>query len=307
MRSASGVAPPFGGASFGIAASFPSRYRCRPSPCSGLSPARSTTAAPPHPARSAVDAPIPATELAARCWGVETGWFPCSLCFARRSRSPTVSLRHRHEYAVVLPRGLLDGFEIPAKKFPAANGGRFAPLSAQIRQVRADVIVKRRKDAGSSRAPLRPARRTRTIWQYWHVPALSGPLPPSPASPGSGCPQLHLPATTGQRRRSLTSTRNSEVDPERGTGLTTSPFLRVASRTRRAPLSAPGSPQVPWVGLHFMLCSAKVSGCVFPGSSSAWRSLLPDRTIPSRPRRARCRSVGVVPSKERADACAPAI
>ena len=57
-------APPFSGASFGIAASFPSRYRCRPSPCAGLSPARSTTAAPPHPARSAVGAPIPATGLA---------------------------------------------------------------------------------------------------------------------------------------------------------------------------------------------------------------------------------------------------
>jgi hypothetical protein len=51
----------------------------------------------------------------------------------------------------------------------------------------------------------------------------------------------------GQRCRSLTSTQTSEVDPERGTGLTTDPFLRVASRTRRAPLSAPGSPQVPWV------------------------------------------------------------
>ncbi|WP_406113114.1 tyrosine-type recombinase/integrase [Kitasatospora purpeofusca] len=51
--------------------------------------------------------------------------------------------------------------------------------------------------AGSSRTPLRPARRTRTIWQYWPVPALSGLLQPSPASPGSGCPQLHRPAATG--------------------------------------------------------------------------------------------------------------
>ncbi|MEU9467789.1 site-specific integrase [Streptomyces avermitilis] len=51
--------------------------------------------------------------------------------------------------------------------------------------------------AGSSRTPLRPASRTRTIWQYWHVPALSGLLPPSPAPPGSGCPQLHRPAATG--------------------------------------------------------------------------------------------------------------
>jgi hypothetical protein len=39
----------------------------------------------------------------------------------------------------------------------------------------------------------------------------------------------------------------SEVDLERGAGLAAGPFLRVASRTRRAPLSAPGSPQAPWV------------------------------------------------------------
>jgi hypothetical protein len=34
------------------------------------------------------------------------------------------------------------------------------------------------------------ASRTHTVWQYQHVPALSGLLPPSPASPGSGCPPL---------------------------------------------------------------------------------------------------------------------
>ena len=57
--------------------------------------------------------------------------------------------------------------------------------------------IKGRSHAGSSRTPLRPARRTRTIWRYWPVPALSGLLPPSPAPPGSGCPQLHRPAATG--------------------------------------------------------------------------------------------------------------
>jgi hypothetical protein len=41
-----------------------------------------------------------------------------------------------------------------------------------------------------SRAPSRLACRTRTVWQYRHVPSLSGLLPPSPASPGSGFPQL---------------------------------------------------------------------------------------------------------------------
>jgi hypothetical protein len=36
---------------------------------------------------------------------------------------------------------------------------------------------------------------------------LSGLLPPSPAFPRSGCPQLHQPAAAGQRRSHLTSTR----------------------------------------------------------------------------------------------------
>jgi len=35
-----------------------------------------------------------------------------------------------------------------------------------------------------------------------------GCLPPSPASPGSGCPQLRYAAATAQRRRSLTSARS---------------------------------------------------------------------------------------------------
>ncbi|SOJ56019.1 hypothetical protein MSIMFB_03496 [Mycobacterium simulans] len=38
-------------------------------------------------------------------------------------------------------------------------------------------------------------------------PKASGLLPPSPASPGSGCPQLHPAAATTGRRRSLTSIR----------------------------------------------------------------------------------------------------
>src|SRR5512132_1281881 len=58
-------------------------------------------------------------------------------------------------------------------------------------------MVERRYDAGSSRTPSHHARRTRTIWQFWPVPALSGLLPPTPAPSGEGCPQLHLPATTG--------------------------------------------------------------------------------------------------------------
>src|SRR4051794_22220788 len=58
-------------------------------------------------------------------------------------------------------------------------------------------IFERRNNAGSSRTPSRHARRTRTIWQCWPAPALSGLLPPTPAPSGAGCPQLHRPATTG--------------------------------------------------------------------------------------------------------------
>jgi len=48
---------------------------------------------------------------------------------------------------------------------------------------------------------------------------------------------------------SVTSLTTGEVDPERGADLADGPFLRVASRTRRAPLNAPGSPQAPKGGV----------------------------------------------------------
>src|SRR5262249_432275 len=63
-----------------------------------------------------------------------------------------------------------------------------------------------------------------------------------------------------------------EVGPGRPASVAAGGFPWAASRTRRAPQSAPGSPQAPggrvvWL----MLCSAMVSGCGFPGSSSASR------------------------------------
>src|SRR5689334_16392188 len=51
----------------------------------------------------------------------------------------------------------------------------------------------------SSRTPSHLACRTRTIWQYRYVPALSGLLPPSPTFPGSGCPQLHSSRCDGPK------------------------------------------------------------------------------------------------------------
>jgi hypothetical protein len=64
----------------------------------------------------------------------------------------------------------------PTREFPTPNEtGWGAPLSAHIRQVGADPDL-RDVNAGSLRTPFHPARRTRTIWQCWRVPTLSGPL-----------------------------------------------------------------------------------------------------------------------------------
>jgi hypothetical protein len=106
-------------------------------------------------------------------------------------------LRPRCEYAAVLPHSLPGSSCPPPREFPAHTLGGCAPLPAQIHQISSRCRIKGLSHAGSSRTPLRPACRTRTIWQFWPVPALSGLLPPSPASPGSGCPQLHRPAATG--------------------------------------------------------------------------------------------------------------
>ncbi|MEY9988314.1 transposase [Streptomyces sp. V4I8] len=44
-----------------------------------------------------------------------------------------------------------------------------------------------------------------------------------------------------------------EVDSGRPAGVSTSGFLRAASRTRRARLRAPGSPQIPFRGVQFLM------------------------------------------------------
>ena len=84
------------------------------------------------------------------------------------------------------------------------------------------------------------ACRTRAVWQYQYALALSGLLPPSPAPPGSGCPQLHLPAATGttaavfhlrSNRQRLTAHRVEAVAHlERGRGA----FLGAADGDQRA-------------------------------------------------------------------------
>ena len=113
-----------------------------------------------------------------------------------------------HGYAAGLHRGLPTSVTKPAKEFSARHDGQvraairpistgfelaallrgFTPLVPHVHLL---VSLAEPAPSGSTGA----SRRCR------------GCLPPSPASPGSGCPQLHRPAATGRRWRSLTPTR----------------------------------------------------------------------------------------------------
>ncbi len=163
----------------------------------GLSPARSTTAAPPRPGPIGGQCAQPYPPVGHERQGrdpdgsrvhsdslVEVGarLCPCGLAASTPQSFLTASLAaHAHRL----------GSSPPTR---SAGARRSRPRSTRFEPVshKGDVT-----HAGSSRTPLRPACRARTIWQCWPVPALSGLLPPSPASPGSGCPQLHRPAATG--------------------------------------------------------------------------------------------------------------
>src|SRR5664279_4758653 len=110
----------------------------------GLSPARSTTAAPPHPRPWPAPRPstTPASWLGAERWN-DRRWFPRSLLSGRRVRHPALPLRYRHGYAVDLHHGL---------PTPASNTGQGVPHlepqagahrePAHIRRVRAGVALR---------------------------------------------------------------------------------------------------------------------------------------------------------------------
>ena len=110
---------------------------CRPSPCAGLSPARSTTAAPPRPARSAVGAPIPASRTGCPPPGTSPGGSRvhcrslggggARLCPSGLATSTPQTFPVAYRRAVTIAR----------RKFPPRRDRRDAPHPAQIRQVRA--------------------------------------------------------------------------------------------------------------------------------------------------------------------------
>jgi hypothetical protein len=180
----------FTSASFGLAASSSPRYRCRPSPCTGLSPARSTTAAPPRswPTGRRRTRPGPHAGRAragqarggsrVHCDSLARGGArlcPSGLAASTPQAFPTAS----RSPVPRLPESSLP----PCRRQVRAAPGPDPPGSSRY-------SVEGRYDTSSSRTPLQPARQAHAIWQYWPALALSGLLPPSPAPPGTGCPQL---------------------------------------------------------------------------------------------------------------------
>ena len=153
----------------------------------------------PVPDRSVDDGPSPRTALATRCGG-RTGTVPVFTAGRLSQEAPdsvpaaSPRLRRRHS---PWPPGPANT-DLPGS-FPTRDEGlgahRYRPRSARFRA--GDSL--RDVYAGSSRTPLRLARRTRSIWQCWTVPALSRLLSPSPAPPGSGCRQLCPPRCDGVR------------------------------------------------------------------------------------------------------------
>jgi len=107
-----------------------------------------------------------------------------------------MSLRHRCEYAADLPHSLPGSERRPPQEFPDpphTQGNRVRATSGPDPPGSSRWNDKRRNNAGSSRTPLHHARRTRAIWQYWHVPSLSGLLTALPGTTRVRLPSASLP------------------------------------------------------------------------------------------------------------------
>jgi hypothetical protein len=102
--------------------------------------------------------------------------------------APAASPRVRRRPSPQPPgRRLHDSQRVPHHQ---TNDGGCAPLPALIHQVRAGKAL-RGVTTSVPRVLLSDLLTgPHTIWRYWRTPALSGLLPPNPASPGPGCPQL---------------------------------------------------------------------------------------------------------------------
>ena len=104
-----------------------------------LSRPRSTTAAPPRPGPIGRRWAQPRRRAGSDGPGQDRDGSRVHCRFARRRRSPTLPLRHRHGYPAALHRGLPAQLVHTSRRSspPATSRDGCAPLPAQIRQVRA--------------------------------------------------------------------------------------------------------------------------------------------------------------------------
>jgi hypothetical protein len=179
-----------------------------PWPCRRLSRPRTTTEPPPRPAAISWHRACPPLAWKARGMGGR-GRFP---------RSPSADRRGRHPALPRQPRQQLRRGPSPWRPCPETLSGHergrlitccarllrtgpYPPDLSRLTVYRASSLVPRvclpvlLAGPGPS-GSTGPSRRCQ------------GCFPPSPAVPGSGCPQLHPAATTARRRSPLTSTRN---------------------------------------------------------------------------------------------------
>ena len=127
--------------------------------------------------------------------------------FARRRRSPTLSLRHRHGYPVALHRGLPVSIHMPTSKFPAEPSDGYAPHPAHIHQI----------GAGEPLRDVVTLVPRVLLFVTLAEPTPSGSTGASRLCQGCSHPFRHLPEQAalsftallrhGQRRRSLTPTQ----------------------------------------------------------------------------------------------------
>jgi len=140
----------------------------------------------PVPDRSAVDAPNPNHRTGCAATG-RTGTVPVFTVIRLMKEEPdSVPAASPRLPRSTSPWSPGQSLKASHRSSPPVRPGahRSRPISARLGPVRALRDV----NAGSLRTPFHPARRTRTIWQSWNVPALSGPLATTP-----GVTQARLP------------------------------------------------------------------------------------------------------------------
>ena len=198
------------------------RTRCRPSPCDRLSRLgllRRLRHVPACPAEREPARPRPGRPGG----GTSPGRFPRSPRTGRRGRCPALPLRHRHEYAAALPRGLPAGdFTRPRSRpaIPKRQPGVHRH-SAHIRQVGADV----------------PLERLYTLVPHVHLPVSLG----RPRSSGSADPSRRCQGCSHPPRRLPAQAAPSFTGPLRqtGDGVLPPPSGNAAPRGARSPRSKP--------------------------------------------------------------------